>query len=104
MNLSTGLFTAPEAGVYVFAFHCLANATKATFVRLVLNGENVGGAYARHDDLSASKQRTVEAESMLAQSVVLHLQSSDQVGVYAYHGNIRDGAFRYTHFTGYRIY
>ena len=44
------------------------------------------------------------AEGMLAQSVLLELEKGDQVAVYAYHGNLRDGGWKYTHFTGYLIH
>ncbi len=40
---------------------------------------------------------------MLAQSVVLELEKDDVVSVFAYHGNLRDGGWHYTHFTGYLI-
>ena len=45
-----------------------------------------------------------KAEGMLAQSVILDLKENDNVSVYAYHGNIRDGGWHYTHFTGYLLF
>ena len=44
------------------------------------------------------------AEGMLGQSVVLSLEEKDQISVFAYHGNIRDGGWHYTHFTGYLLF
>ena len=43
------------------------------------------------------------AEGMLAQSVILDLAKGDQVQVFAYHGNLRDGGWHYTHFNGFLI-
>jgi hypothetical protein len=40
---------------------------------------------------------------MLAQSVILELSKGDQVQVFAYHGNLRDGGWHYTHFNGFLI-
>ena len=44
-----------------------------------------------------------KAEGMLALSVLLELEKGDQVAVYSYHGNLRDGGWHYTHFTGYML-
>ena len=41
---------------------------------------------------------------MLGQSVVLSLEEKDQISVFAYHGNIRDGGWHYTHFIGYLLF
>jgi len=109
-DVTTGFFTAPYAGIYGFNFHALTRDGSATYVKIQRNEENVGGAYRRHegegDEMHASAEdlkSLTKAEGMLAQSVLLQLEKSDKVSVFAYHGNIRDGGWHYTHFTGYSI-
>ena len=51
-------------------------------------------------DISKSLKK---AEGMLALSVLLELEKGDEVAVYSYHGNLRDGGWHYTHFTGYLL-
>lgn len=109
---STGLFTAPVEGVYSFSFHGLTYDGTATHIKIMKNGENVGGAYRRHEGegdeehpslVNPDKAGLKKAEGMLAQSLLLELESGDEVAVYAYHGNLRDGAWHYTHFTGHLL-
>jgi len=40
---------------------------------------------------------------MLALSVLLELGEGDEVALFSYHGNLRDGGWHYTHFTGYLL-
>jgi len=110
-NLTNGIFTTPFAGIYAFNFHALTRDGSATYVKIQRNDENVGGAYRRHagegDEMHETEEadRTyTKAEGMLAQSVILDLKEGDNVSVYAYHGNIRDGGWHYTHFTGYLLF
>ena len=42
------MFTAPIAGAYAFHFHALTRDGTATYIKLMHNGRNVGGAYRRH--------------------------------------------------------
>jgi len=105
---STGLFIAPVSGVYSFSFHGLTYDGTATHIKIMKNGENVGGAYRRHEGEGDEEHESLKAglkkaEGMLAQSLLLELVEGDEVAVYAYHGNLRDGAWHYTHFTGYLI-
>ena len=48
-NAKTGEFIAPLKGVYAFSFHGLTMDGTATYVKIVQNGRNVGGAYRRHE-------------------------------------------------------
>ncbi len=49
LNISSGLFTAPYPGTYAFNFHALTRDGTATYVKIMKNGRNVGGAYRRHE-------------------------------------------------------
>ena len=49
MNVTTGIFTAPHPGIYAFNFHALTRDGTATYIKIMHNGRNVGGAYRRHE-------------------------------------------------------
>ena len=105
---TTGKFIAPVSGIYSFSFHGLTYDGTATHIKIMKNGENVGGAYRRHEGEGDEEHESLKAglkkaEGMLAQSILLELEKGDQVAVFAYHGNLRDGAWHYTHFTGYLL-
>ena len=59
-----------------------------------------------HLHFTSSKDATKilkNAEGMLALSVLLELGEGDEVALFSYHGNLRDGGWHYTHFTGYLL-
>jgi len=111
----SGMFTAPVEGIYSFSFHGLTQDGTATYVKLVHrkadqeNWENVAGTYRRHEKEDEEQESPTEnhilknAEGMLALSVLLELGKGDEVAVFSYHGNLRDGGWHYTHFTGYLL-
>ena len=49
MNVTSGIFTAPHPGIYAFNFHALTRDGTATYIKIMHNGRNVGGAYRRHE-------------------------------------------------------
>jgi len=104
----TGKFVAPLKGVYSFSFHGLTYDGTATHIKIMKNNENVGGAYRRHEGEGDEEHESLKAglkkaEGMLAQSILLELEKDDEVAIFAYHGNLRDGAWHYTHFTGHLL-
>merc|ERR1719270_1906349 len=111
----SGMFKAPVGGIYSFSFHGLTQDGTATYVKLVHrkadeeNWDNVAGTYRRHEKEDEEQQSPTSnhilknAEGMLALSVLLELGEGDEVAVFSYHGNLRDGGWHYTHFTGYLL-
>ncbi|CAF2740629.1 C1QL [Lepeophtheirus salmonis] len=104
-------YDAPLPGIYLFSFHALTKDGQPSYVKLNHNGRNVAGSYRRHEvempeGMPDYKDRleNSKAEGMLSQTVLLNLEKGDEVGVFAYHGNIRDGGWHYTHFVGVRIH
>ena len=101
MNLTTGKFTAPRAGIYSFAFAARAYFPPSSsriyiYLNMNLNGNFIGSGYA--DEIS-----TAEQYETLAYQSTLSLQAGDQIwfemnmspGTYLF-----DNGNRHTHFSG----
>ncbi|CAG0899781.1 unnamed protein product [Darwinula stevensoni] len=98
LQLSTGIFTAPIAGIYAFQFHCFNGDHGTDFL-----------VYIRQNGARKAEIRkysgTMDADfDMVGQSVILQLSRNDQVDVYLDYGDVYGGAGRiYTHFIGYLL-
>ena len=81
MNSTTGVFTAPEHGIYEFSFSCFVQWWEIVWISLRLNGNIVGS-------------------TTLSQSLLLKLYSGDQIDLHliegTFYANVNIGA----HFIG----
>lgn len=92
MNTATGTFVAPRSGKYLFALSGISNSVDTyTYVRLQLNGEDVGTS------LSTDVHRTFSLQS------VLQLHTGDQIRLFLAAGTIHDNNQHFMNFVGFLI-
>jgi hypothetical protein len=92
MDLGTGAFTAPVAGIYAFAGTWYDGYSTHANVLFRKNGSNIGATHS-HDTDATSFGLTVLAS----------LAEGDRVDTYLYTGAISSSSYRYIHFTGHLI-
>ncbi|XP_046637277.1 uncharacterized protein LOC124315553 isoform X2 [Daphnia pulicaria] len=85
MNLTTGKFTAPRAGIYFFS---ITGLWYNTGLRFYLNGNPIGRSYGYAGNLSLNFQ------------AMLNLKKDDQIWVQIEGNYLHDDSNHYTHFTG----
>ena len=95
MNLSSGVFTAPTAGIYLFTFSALkTNVYNGVNIYLELNDVLVGSAYG-----------AITADTFtMALSSTLRLKVNDQVKLILGSGDLYGNVACYTHFNGVLLY
>lgn len=93
MDLASGIFTAPQSGIYSFSFSCLKLEDFPTLdVSLQVNGRHVAMA-------SATQQ--FKAYSTAALGVTLQLNKNDNVYLELKKGGIHENTgIHFTHFSG----
>ena len=89
MNIESGLFTAPSAGVYMFTAICLGS--NGAGLALKLNGIDVSYSFAVENTATHGIQE------------VLQLNAGDKVSLYLIVGSIYDDKSSHTHFTGVQL-
>ena len=99
-NLTSGVFTVPINGIYIFQFSALKESTAHTLaIRLQVNGENVGSAYTSK---SISEPKVKGTEESISLSASLRLAAGDKVNLRNY-GALYDDHNHYTHFIGWLV-
>ena len=94
MNTTTGIFTAPKAGIYYFTFSGIKDWDgRSTFLYLQLNGNNVGVAHAT--DIRGGLAMTLHS--------TLKLQACDKISLVLTEGIVHDFYESYYHFVGWLL-
>jgi len=96
MNLASGVFTAPKAGTYSFAFSAVGNGGNVgnAYVNMRLNGNSIG---------NGDSYVTGSAGGILTGSIhaILKLKVGDQITLFLQGGSLYDTSSGHrTHFTG----
>ncbi|XP_057374181.1 uncharacterized protein LOC130695083 [Daphnia carinata] len=99
MNIGTGVFRAPEAGIYAFYFNgikykpsdgVLTNQNGATTIAFYLNEQSIGRSEAGHS----------AEEGTLSYSTIVELKAGDQVKLKLVQGILHDSVVYHTRFSG----
>ncbi|XP_045163918.2 uncharacterized protein LOC123528253 [Mercenaria mercenaria] len=94
-NVTTGVYTVPSSGLYIFHFFSLALRNKDVWQELYHNNQYVCSIYERTDQDSAGAGNTV----------LLHLKRKDQISIRAHQNHSLYGATNqiYSTFTGAQL-
>lgn len=95
MDASSGIFTCPLGGTYLFVFHVATHDNKKALLSIRLNGEEVASVFDQN-------HKDNHKNSMAGTSILINLKKGDEVVVYAYTGTwLADFPMNhYTHWVG----
>ena len=95
MDIHSGVFTAPLAGVYLFLLHIATHDNKKALLSIRRNGEEIASVFDQN-------HKDNHKNSMAGQTIILDCQRGDEVVVYAYTGTwLADFPMNhYTHWVG----
>ena len=95
MDIHSGVFTAPLAGVYLFLLHIATHDNKKALLSIRRNGEEIASVFDQN-------HKDNHKNSMAGTTILLQLKKGDEVCVYAYTGTwLADFPMNhYTHWVG----
>ena len=93
-NRYSGIFTAPQNGVYIFSYSMHVNRDGQSFLQLVKNGVQIVGSVTESTDDYGDTQG--------GSTAVLYLSANDDIWVEVFHDNTDrlEGKYGGTSFTG----
>jgi len=95
LDSSTGIFTCPVGGMYLFVFHVATHDNKKALLSVRKNGEEIASVFDQN-------HKDNHKNSMAGQTVILDLVKGDEIVIYAYTGTwLADFPMNhYTHWVG----
>ena len=95
MDIHSGVFTAPLAGVYLFLLHIATHDNKKALLSIRRNGEEIASVFDQN-------HKDNHKNSMAGQTIIIDCVKGDEVVVYAYTGTwLADFPMNhYTHWVG----
>ena len=95
MDIHSGVFTAPLAGVYLFLLHIATHDNKKALLSIRRNGEEIASVFDQN-------HKDNHKNSMAGQTIIMDCVKGDEVVVYAYTGTwLADFPMNhYTHWVG----